>query len=126
VKYLLDTHILLWFVEDNKRLKPSIKEIIENGENYISVASFWEVAIKMSMGKYDFKGGYKDFVFMTAESNISVIPIKEKHLEEIFNLPSIHRDPFDRLIIATSKAENIPLITSDENIQKYEFKYLAN
>jgi len=119
MKYLLDTHIVLWFLKGEK-LSEKTKELIQNGENYISVVSLWEVAIKMNLNKFSFNGGFKAFRELVANNGFNVLAIKDEYMERLFDLPFIHRDPFDRLLIATAAVENMTVITADENIQKYD------
>ncbi|MCL2773109.1 MAG: type II toxin-antitoxin system VapC family toxin [Oscillospiraceae bacterium] len=127
MKYLLDTHILIWHFGGSDKLSNKIKDdILFNSKNeiFISIVSLWEVAIKMNIGKYDFDGGFAAFRRLVKENECEVLPIKDEHMERLFALPLIHRDPFDRLIIATSIIEEMPLITADENIQKYNVNWV--
>ena len=120
---ILDTHVVLWFL-NGERLTAKTKELIINGENYISVVSLWEVAIKMNIGKYEFNGDFPAFRKLVKNNGFNVLPIKDEYMERLFALPLIHRDPFDRLIIATSITEEMTLITADENIQKYDINWI--
>ena len=123
MKNILDTHVVLWFL-NGERLSAKTKELITNGENYLSVVSLWEVAIKMNIGKYSFNGGFSAFRKLIRNNGFDVLPIKEEYMERLLELPLIHRDPFDRLIIATSIIEEMTLITADENIQKYDVAWV--
>ena len=123
MKNILDTHAALWFLNGEK-LTEKTKELITTGENYISVVSLWEVAIKMNIGKYSFNGGFSAFKELVKNNGFNILPIKDEYMEELFLLPLIHRDPFDRLIIATSIIEDMTLITADENIQKYDVNWI--
>ena len=123
MKNLLDTHAVLWFLNGEK-LSAKIKDLIMNGENYTSVVSLWEVAIKMNIGKYSFNGGFSAFRELVKNNGFKVLPIKDEYMERLFELPFIHRDPFDRLIIATAIVEEMTLITADENIQKYDVSWV--
>jgi PIN domain nuclease of toxin-antitoxin system len=123
MKHILDTNVVLWFLNGEK-ITANTRDLITNSENYISVASLWEVAIKMNIGKYRFNGGFTAFTALVKSNGFSVLPIKEEYLERLFVLPFIHRDPFDRLIIATAKVENLLLIASDESIQKYDVDWI--
>jgi len=118
MKFLLDTHVILWFLNGEK-LSPNTTELIINGENYISVVSLWEIAIKMNIGKFHFDGGFYVFNDLVKNNGFNILQIKDEYMERLFLLPFIHRDPFDRLIIATAIVENLTIITADENIQKY-------
>jgi len=119
MRNLLDTHTILWFLNGEK-LMPHVKERIINGENYVSVVSLWEVAIKMNIGKYSFDGGFSAFKDLVKNNGFIVLPIKNEYMERLFALPLIHRDPFDRLIIATALTEGLTIITADENMKKYD------
>ena len=123
MKILLDTHVVLWFLS-GEHLSPKIKNMIENGDNYVSVVSLWEVAIKMNIGRYDFTGGFPAFRDIVRSNGFVILPIKDEYMEKLFTLPLIHRDPFDRLIIATSIVEKMTLISADENIQKYNVSWI--
>jgi len=123
MKNLLDTHIMLWFLNGEK-LSAKTESRITNGENYVSVVSLWEVAIKMSIGRYRFSGGFSAFRTLVTNNAFNILPIKDEYMAELFELPLIHRDPFDRLITATAKVENMLLITADENIQKYDINWM--
>ena len=123
MKNLLDTHTVLWFLNGEK-LSAKTKELIINGENYISVVSLWEVAIKMNIGKYNFDGGFSAFRELVKNNGFTVLQIKDEYMERLLTLPLIHRDPFDRLIMTTALAEDLIIITTDENIQKYDVKWI--
>ena len=86
--------------------------------------SLWEVAIKMNIGKYTFEGGFTTFLKLIKDNGFELLPIKDIYMECLLDLPLIHRDPFDRLIIATALVEGMTLITADENIQKYDVQYI--
>ena len=120
-RYLLDTHTAIWFFNGSKRLSEKAEFIIRNLANpvYLSITSAWEVAIKLSIGKLDIAGKTADFI-QDAESNgIIILPIEPSHLTVFETLPFIHRDPFDRLLIASALAEEMTLITDDNNIARY-------
>jgi len=125
MKHLLDTHIVLWFLNGEK-LSEKTRELIQNGENYVSVVSLWEVAIKMNIGKFSFNGGFAAFLELVKNNGFNILPIKNEYMEKLFELPLIHRDPFDRMLVASAAAENITVITSDENIIKYGIQTVKN
>ena len=119
---LLDTHIFLWFVNDDPRLSDQLKDLIENGNNfsYLSVASLWEMSIKYNLGKLTLSPSYEEFVEKeVSESSIILLNIELEHLKINASLPFHHRDPFDRIIIAQSMAENIPIMTVDSVFSQY-------
>ncbi|NEP11516.1 MAG: type II toxin-antitoxin system VapC family toxin [Symploca sp. SIO2C1] len=119
---LLDTHVFLWFVNDDPKLSDKLKILIEDENNfcYLSLASLWEMSIKYNLGKLNLDNSYEEFVEAEIiQSRISLIEIKLEHFKINASLPLHHRDPFDRLIIAQSMAENIPIITLDSAFNKY-------
>ena len=124
MKYLLDTHTLLWYFEDSPKLPGAVAVIIENTQTpkYISVASMWEFTIKRSLGKLDFDGGVDAFWRMSEENGFFVLPIAKSYLVASANLPFLHRDPFDRLLVATAIVENLTILSADDNIRKYGIK----
>ena len=127
MKYLLDTHAFLWYFWDSKELSECASDIIENddAQKYVSIASLWEFSVKYSMGKLTFDGGLTHLWDMLSQNNFIVLPITQPQLEALISeLPFHHRDPFDRLIIATAKAEELTILTVDENIQKYDVPWV--
>jgi PIN domain nuclease of toxin-antitoxin system len=125
-RYLLDTHAAIWFFDGDNSLSETAKKIILNTSNikYISVISAWEVAIKVSLGKLDFRGKVAGFIKDIERNGFILAPIKPAHLTDLETLPMHHRDPFDRLLIATAIAGQMTLITVDENTPKYEVSYI--
>ncbi len=122
---LLDTHIFLWFVNDDPRLGDRHKDLIENESNfsYLSVASLWEMSIKYNLGKLKLAPSYEDFVMREVrESSIILLNIELDHLRINASLPFHHKDPFDRIIIAQSIAENLPIITVDSIFNQYPIR----
>jgi len=127
MKYLLDTHAFLWYFEDSEKLSEKAADIIEDTmvQKYVSIASLWEFSIKYSIDKLKFDGGLTHLWDMISQNRFIILPITQLHLENVVaELPFYHRDPFDRLIIATAKAENITILTVDENIQKYDVPWV--
>ncbi|MCL2802248.1 MAG: type II toxin-antitoxin system VapC family toxin [Treponema sp.] len=120
--YLLDTHTAIWFFEGNSSISSKADQIIRNRTNriYMSMISAWELTIKISLGKLRFSADVEGFIQVAQENDITFIPLEIAHLSVLKNLPLIHRDPFDRLLVATAIAEEMTLITIDENIAKYE------
>jgi len=121
--YLLDTQVLLWWLSDNKRLTPKIKKIIHNPNNLIlySTASIWEISIKRNIGKLTLKVSLKKLINSIP---FQVLPIKNQHILKLDKLPAIHKDPFDRILIAQAKTEKAVLITADAKISKYKLPTL--
>jgi PIN domain nuclease of toxin-antitoxin system len=120
-RYLLDTHTAIWQFNGDTALSNTAKQIIYGYSNriYISIVSVWEVAIKINIGKLNFAGNTENFLHLADLDDITIFPIKTEHLLIYENLPLIHRDPFDRLLIATAIAEEMTLITDDKEVAKY-------
>jgi len=119
---LLDTCSVLWFLKGDEKMPTSSRDIILNTENtiYVSIASVWEVAIKISIGKLEFDGGIDGFIRGIEDEDFSLLEISTEHTKAVANLPFIHRDPFDRILIAQSMIESIPIMTTDSDILKYD------
>ena len=120
--YLLDTHTAIWFFNGNESLSQTANNIIRDLSNevFISISSVWELAIKIGIGKLDFAGKAAGFVRLAENNGFTLIPITTSHLTTYESLPFIHRDPFDRLLVATAIAEQMTIITADENIVRYD------
>ena len=120
--YLLDTHTAIWFFNGDDALSETAKRTILDLSNqkYISIVSVWELAIKIGLGKLDFSGKSAGFVRLAQTNGFTIYPIKTDHLSTLEFLPFIHRDPFDRLLVATAIAEGMTLITTDGNIAQYK------
>jgi PIN domain nuclease of toxin-antitoxin system len=125
-RYLLDTHTAIWFFNGDAKLSARAQQIIRDRSNpvYLSIGSAWEVAIKLGIGKLDIDGNTADFIHDAESNKITVFPIKPAHLSVLETLPMIHRDPFDRLLVATAIAEEMTIITTDENIPQYDVSYM--
>jgi PIN domain nuclease of toxin-antitoxin system len=122
MRLLLDTHTFIWYVTDNPRLSTHVKLLIEdeNNEKLVSIASIWEMAIKHSIGRLNFSLPFIEFVGQQLTvSNIGLLEINLQHIEVVASLPLHHRDPFDRLIIAQSMAEQIPILSVDAIFDAY-------
>lgn len=123
-KYLLDTHAILWYFQGNENLPKKIRTIIESKSCFYSIISFWEIAIKQKLGKLDSSFSIQELEYMCTKANIQIAPITSKSIETTKFLPLIHRDPFDRLLIAQAKNLNLILITKDMFIPQYDVKTL--
>jgi PIN domain nuclease of toxin-antitoxin system len=122
MRLLLDTHAWLWFVLGDQRLSTKARSFIEEAGNdkLISPASYWETAIKVSIGKYALPQPYDLFVqHAIAGQGFSLLPILPIHTSALVSLPFHHRDPFDRLLVAQSLAEGLPLISADAVLDAY-------
>lgn len=121
-RFLLDTHAFFWFVLNNPSLSPNALDIIANPENEIEVspATYWEISIKIRLGKYVLSEPVDVFMERELAANqFGVLHIEPRHVAPLASLPFHHRDPFDRLIIAQAMAEGVPLISADEVFDKY-------
>jgi PIN domain nuclease of toxin-antitoxin system len=121
MKYLIDTHIFIWFVENSPNLPPNIKNLIEDetSEIFISIVSLWEISIKMSIGKLNISTTYVDVIDVLNDNLIEILPITFAHTLENTQLPFHHRDPFDRIIAAQAIVENIDFISADAAFDNY-------
>jgi PIN domain nuclease of toxin-antitoxin system len=122
MKLLLDTHTFLWFVLNDPQLRPTAQILIRDPQNdiYLSPASYWEIAIKISIGKYQLPTSYDTWMRDQITINtFEILPVLIEHTAILTNLPFHHKDPFDRLIIAQSICENIPVISADRTFDNY-------
>ena len=111
MRLLLDTHAFLWFILDDPKLSVTAKELIVDPSNDIEIspATYWEIAIKISLGKYELPESYEMFIEREIVTNeFRVLPIEPKHTAALTALPFHHRDPFDRLLIAQAMIERMP------------------
>jgi PIN domain nuclease of toxin-antitoxin system len=122
VNALLDTHTFLWWNLDDPQLSPAARQFIQDGRNqvYLSAASAWEIAIKAARGRLVLPESPERYVAnRMAHYRFLPLPIQLSHALKVYSLPDIHSDPFDRLLIAQSLLEDLPIITSDEEIKSY-------
>jgi len=122
VRALFDTHTFLWFTTELERVPASARDIIEDGSNYIflSAASAWEIAIKHDRGRLKLPEPAHEFVINRIfRLSLQPLNIEMSHALRAGSLPRIHRDPFDRLLVAQSQLENLPILTSDPTIARY-------
>ena len=121
MKFLLDAHTFLWFIEDNPRLSTEAKKLLEsNVDLLISAGSLWEIAIKISIGKLTLTQPFEAFIpDQLAKNAIGLLPITVEHLVLVSALPFHHRDPFDRLLIAQAIAEQLSIVSIDEKFDSY-------
>jgi PIN domain nuclease of toxin-antitoxin system len=117
-RFLLDTHVLLWWLDDSPELGPRCKELIADQRNqiYVSAATTWEISIKKALGKLE---APDDIDTIVEDEGFSKLPISLYHGQLAGSLPMLHRDPFDRMLIAQAQAEGLILMTSDGNIGLY-------
>lgn len=129
MRVLLDTHAFLWWITDNPRLSPQVRTIISEGTNkiFLSAASGWEIAIKAGLGKLQQlqEDNLESFISEQLALNaILSLPVQMSHSLHIYTLPLHHRDPFDRMLVAQSQLEDLPVITADPLIARYPVKVI--
>jgi len=126
MKLLLDTHVVLWLAENSPKLSEVVKTALmsEHHQRYVSVASAWEIAIKISANKLALQGGLEEYYKMIESNGLQLLPVERKHIQLVETLPFLHRDPFDRLLISTALTEEMMILTADENIHKYEVPWI--
>ncbi|PCR93705.1 PIN domain nuclease [Pseudomonas fluorescens] len=118
MRVLLDTHILLWVLADDQKLSGKARQLINNAaEIYVSAATFWEMAIKVGVGKLSVD--LEEIRRYCVESGFIELPVSSEHAIAVKDLESHHRDPFDRLIVATAMTEPMKLLTADPIVAKY-------
>jgi PIN domain nuclease of toxin-antitoxin system len=123
VRLLLDTHIVLWWLADDPTLSDEIKTMLDHElDVYVSPASVWEVSIKQAIGKLKEPADIPERI---RDSAFRELPITSEHAIMAGRLPPIHRDPFDRMLVAQARCEDLTLVTRDPEIQKYEVPILA-
>ena len=121
MKLLLDTHLLLWAAGEPKRLSKQARTLIDNPDNELlfSAASLWEVAIKRGLGREDFKVDARLLRRGLLDNGYSELPIISDHVVATESLPTIHKDPFDRILVAQATVEGITLLTIDSLVAHY-------
>ena len=124
-KYLIDTHIIIWALQNNDKLSQKVKAILEDETITILVSqvSLYEIAIKQKIGKLpEVIYSIKDLVVEIEAIDFKILPIKNEHIDAYHSIDLVedHRDPFDRLIIATAFNEGIPVISADEKFKNYQ------
>ncbi len=123
MRVLLDTHAFLWAITDNTRLTKKARKCFLNEENklFLSLASVWEIAIKASLDRLEFTKPIDELLPDQIRSNdISLLHIEMGHVLRVAKLPFHHRDPFDRLLVAQSLVENMPLLSADNHLDFYD------
>ena len=125
MKILLDTHVLVWALSSPERIKPKVQDLLVDTDNivFVSIASLWELQIKKSLNKISLPD---DFISQLQENGFELLDINYKHIAKLDELPLIHRDPFDRMLVAQTIHENLSLVTNDLEIMKYNVKIVTN
>ena len=121
MKLLLDTHLLLWAAGEPDRISPTARKLIEDPRNELlfSAASLWEVAIKRSLGRDDFQVDTRLLRRGLLDNGYVELPIRSHHVVAIESLPPLHKDPFDRILVAQAIVEGITLLTTDSMVAQY-------
>lgn len=122
MKLLIDTHAFLWIISGNKNLSANAAAAFLDIDNelFFSAASYWEICIKCSLGKIDLANDWAQiFDQEMAANGIKWLPVAKEHCRRVSSLPFIHRDPFDRMLIAQADEEGMSLLTADERIRQY-------
>lgn len=122
MRYLFDTHLLIWLALGDSKLPHEVAHLHEDPESelYFSVISVWETAIKQALGRPDFQVDAGLLRANLLNDGYNEVLVESRHALEVRNLPLLHRDPFDRMLIAQSRVEGLVLLTSDEDLCKYQ------
>ncbi len=120
-RFLLDTHVLLWWLADDAQLGSRCKELIGDSRNqvFVSAATTWEISIKTALGKLS---APEDMDTIVEDEGFDKLPITLYHGQLAGKLPALHRDPFDRMLIAQAQAEGLILMTADDSISQYSLR----
>ena len=118
MRLLLDTHVFLWYTKTDRKLSAKSRSMIQNAsEVYVSSASIWEATIKVKLGKLDVK--IDDLLKAITSSGFSELPITAEHVAAVNRLSDLHRDPFDRILLAQAITEPLTFLTADEMLKDY-------
>lgn len=125
MRYLLDTHVFLWWLNDDKRLRTRVKEVIQNGGDsvYVSVVCAWEISIKLKTNP-----AFKLRTTITKTFELASFPVVDiclRHVVRLNSLPMYHKDPFDRMLIAQALEDDMVLVTDDPKIKRYSIHVLT-
>ena len=121
MRLLLDTHLLLWAAAKSRRLPRAVRPLLEDTENevFYSAASLWEIVIKSSLRRSDFNVDVAVLRSALAQMGFEELPVSGDHAERLASLPPLHKDPFDRMLVAQSLAEPLVLLTNDAVLGEY-------
>lgn len=115
---LLDTHVVLWWLVDDPRLSDATRQLVQEEEAvFVSVVSAWEVAIKAGLGRLSLPASFAEGI---VGAGFQPLPITFAHCEAVASLPPIHRDPFDRMLVAQARTEGLAIVTKDSAITAYD------
>lgn len=121
---LLDTHTLIWFLNGDNQLSEKARKTIESNpsKNFISIASLWEIAIKVNMNRLEMNVDFEQISNQLIQNNFQLLPISFEDLLILTKLPFYHRDPFDRIIISQGISTNLSIVSKDKVFEKYDVK----
>ncbi|MEE1732038.1 type II toxin-antitoxin system VapC family toxin [Streptomyces microflavus] len=123
MRLLLDTHVILWWLGDSDELSDQVKDLLDTEPSvHLSAVSAWEIAIKQSLGKLD---GPDDLAERVRDSQFTSLPITAGHGVRADRLPALHRDPFDRILVAQAQIEGMTVVTRDKWIPQYDVPVMA-
>lgn len=123
MRFLLDTHTFIWFINGDDELSLSARQAIVDAEdNYISVASLWEISIKVSLNKLELKTAFNEIASQIVTNGFQILPLTFEDTEMLLKLPFHHRDPFDRMIIVQAINNDLMVISRDSSFQAYNVK----
>ncbi|MFI7237154.1 type II toxin-antitoxin system VapC family toxin [Streptomyces cyaneofuscatus] len=123
MRLLLDTHVILWWLGDSDELSDQVKDLLDTEPSvHLSAVSAWEIAIKQSVGKLD---GPDDLAERVRDSQFTSLPITAGHGVRAGRLPALHRDPFDRILVAQAQIEGMTIVTRDKWIPQYDVPVMA-
>lgn len=122
MRVLLDTHSWYWYIEGDVQLSTTAQKIIQDASNevFFSPASYWEMAIKISIGKWQLNRPYDDFIDLALNKyGFQILPILPSHTARVIGLPFHHKDPFDRLLVAQALVDGLPIVSNDGALEAY-------
>ncbi|MDR0671196.1 MAG: type II toxin-antitoxin system VapC family toxin [Oscillospiraceae bacterium] len=125
MRYLIDTHVALWLLK-GEQISETAKAALDDvtAEVFVSIVSAWEIAVKIGAGKLKYDGGVKAFIDDVKLNEFKLLGVETSYIEKIEELEYHHRDPFDRLLIATAIVDDMTFLSADENVPKYDVNWL--
>ena len=128
MEYLIDTHILIWYAENDPKVSSKTIEIISNLDNriFVSHASLWEITIKKGLGKLEYPASILEMAYFLENNLFSILNFDFNHYNSYLKLPPHHFDPFDRMLIAQAQSENLTIITQDDKFRNYSVPIVWN
>ena len=125
MKVLIDTHVLLWGIQDEAKVSSRVRALLPVADVWISVASLWEIITKVQIGRLVLPAPVGDYLAQKLKMNgVSVLPLSFDHVRRLEEIPPHHRDPFDRILVAQSLEEKLPLVSADPHFEKYPIQLI--